>query len=92
MHQSAKGEQYEQRHAEDEVQTIDNRHPRKMRRGTSMEGHHRLRPTHQFHHLAAIHMPGGKWNSQQAEADLYHQQADDHKVADTGVCPHPRIE
>ncbi|MNE84995.1 hypothetical protein D3C80_1819480 [compost metagenome] len=91
MYQAAEREQHEQRHAQHHMQFKDRRNVRQVVRRAGMESHHRLRPGHQFHHLAAVHMLGGERNGQQTEAYLHHQQRQDHDIGKAAGGAHPRI-
>src|SRR5471030_1120280 len=88
MHQTAEREQQEQRHAEHQMDAEDKGHTLEMCSRTAVESHHRLCPTHQFHHFAAVHMLGGERNGAESQRTLNHQQCDDHDVTKTGGRPH----
>ena len=77
MHQPREWEQHKQCHPQYQMHTIDECHPIKMCRGSAVERHHGLRPAHQFHHFAAIHMLRGEGNRQQPQRTLHHQQGHD---------------
>ena len=57
-----------------------------------MEGHYRLRPANQFHHLATVHMLGGERNGQQAQRALDNEQRQDQDIRSGSGCTHAWAE
>ncbi len=62
------------------MQTEDKRHTIEVLRSATVEGHHRLRPANQFHHLATVHMLSGERNGQQAQRALDNEQRQDQDI------------
>lgn len=70
------------------VQTEDKRHAIKMLRSATVEGHYRLRPANQFHHLATVHMLSRERNGQQAQRALDNEQRQDQDIRSGSRCTH----